>query len=331
MFVISIVMPVYNKEKYVHNILNDLQKQTFQNFECIIVDDGSTDCSGIISDEICSMDDRFRVIHIENGGVSHARNVGLEMVRGNYITFIDADDRVGFNYLKTLYEDITLSNADMVISGVEKWWENDSSIELVKISYQGKYQMKKLLPDFAMVQKNTGIYGYCCGKLFKKNLAKGVHFTNELKLAEDFDFYLQIYPKIDTIFFDTSCHYRYLQEAQNSSTPFVDDEIDYMAQLKVNLKYKEFFKEMNEYRNENNLLVNRLLTNYAFFVVFHAKRPEIPKKVEKMHQIMCQENISFKGSGILQNVILWCIKSKKGICAEILLRIYDVARSFRRN
>lgn len=327
---ISIVMPVYNKEKYVHNILNDLQKQTFQNFECIIVDDGSTDCSGIISDEICSMDDRFRVIHIENGGVSHARNVGLEMVRGNYITFIDADDRVGFNYLKTLYEDITLSNADMVISGVEKWWENYSSIELVKIPYQGKYQMKKLLPDFAMVQKNTGIYGYCWGKLFQKKLVEGVQFTNELKLAEDFDFYLQIYPKVDTIFFDTNCHYRYLQEAENSSTLSVDDEIDYMAQLKVNLRYRKFLKKMNEYRNENSLLVNKLLTNYVFFVVFRAKRSEIPRKVEQMHQIMYQENINFIGSGFFQNVILWCIRSKKGKYAEILLRIYDVVRSFRR-
>ena len=87
---------------------------------------------------------------------------------------------------------------------------------------------------------------------------------------------------------------------------------------------------MNEYRNENSLLVNKLLTNYVFFVVFHAKRSEIPRTVEQMHQIMHQENISFKGSGILQNIILRCIKRKKGICAQILLRIYDIARSFRR-
>ena len=64
--------------------------------------------------------------------------------------------------------------------------------------------------------------------------------------------------------------------------------------------------------------------------MFHAKRSEIPRKVEQMHQIMYQENISFKGSGFFQNVILWCIRSKKGKYAEILLRIYDVVRSFRR-
>lgn len=327
---ISIVMPVYNKEKYVHNILNDLQKQTFQNFECIVVDDGSTDCSGIISDEVGLKDNRFRVVHIENGGVSHARNVGLMKVRGEYITFIDADDRVGVEYLERLYNDIKTSKSNMVISGIEKWWENQTRREIIELPYYGKYNFCDLIEEFAKVQKKTGIYGMCCGKLFQKKLLEGVKFTDGLKLAEDFDFYLHIYPKIDTIFFDTNCCYQYLQEADNSSVVLRDDEIDYMAQLKINLRYRDFFKKMDAYRDENSLLVNKLLTNYAFFIVFYAKRQEVQKKVEQMHLIMHQENISFEGSGILQNVILWCIKSRKGICAEMLLRIYDAIRSFRR-
>ena len=331
MIVISIVMPVYNKEKYVHSILKDLQKQTFPNFECIVVDDGSTDHSGIICDAVQKEDSRFQVIHIENGGVSHARNMGLKMIRGNYLTFIDADDRIGPDYLKVLYKDITESKADMVISGVEKWWENHQSTELIKIPYQGKYQMNELLPDFAMVQKSIGIYGYCCGKLFQRKLIEGVKFTEGLKLAEDFDFYLQIYPRIDTIFFDTECYYRYLQEAKSSSVFLVDDEIDYLAQLNINLRYREFLRKMNSYRDENMLLVYRILTNYVFFVVFHAKRQEIKHKVEQMHQIIYQEDISCKGNGIYQKVILWCIKKKKGKLAEVLLRYYDAARCLRRN
>lgn len=327
---ISVVMPVFNKEKYVHNILKDLQKQTFQNFECIIVDDGSTDRSGIICDEVGLIDERFQVIHIKNAGVSYARNVGLKEVRGNYITFIDADDRLESNYLKVLYEDITKSNADIIISGVEKWWEKTNFTELLKIPYQGKYKMKELLPKFAMVQKNTGIYGYCWGKLLKKELIEEVYFTNELKLAEDFDFYLQIYPKVDTIFFENNCHYFYLQEAQNSSMLSADNEIDYKAQLKINLRYRDFLKKMNSYNEYNRLLVDRILTNYVFFVVYHARRQEISKKVEEMNQIAYQENINLKGVGTIQNIILWCIKNKKGILAEKLLRIYDILRWFKR-
>ena len=156
-------------------------------------------------------------------------------------------------------------------------------------------------------------------------------FTEGLKLAEDFDFYLQIYPRIDTIFFDTECYYRYLQEAKSSSVFLVDDEIDYLAQLNINLRYREFLRKMNSYRDENMLLVDRILTNYVFFVVFHAKRQEIKHKVEQMHQIIYQEDISCKGNGIYQKVILWCIKKKKGKLAEVLLRYYDAARCLRRN
>ena len=177
MIVISIVMPVYNKEKYICNILEDLQKQTFQNFECIIVDDGSTDRSGIISDEICSMDDRFRVIHIENGGVSHARNVGLELVRGKYITFVDADDRVEAEYLERLYNDIKTSKSNMVISGIEKWWENQTRREIIGLPYYGKYNFYDLIEDFAKVQQKTGIYGICCGKLWVNHFFRGIDVT----------------------------------------------------------------------------------------------------------------------------------------------------------
>lgn len=331
MIMISIVMPVYNKEKYVHSILKDLQKQTFPNFECIVVDDGSTDHSGIICDAVQKEDSRFQVIHIENEGVSHARNMGLKMIRGKYVTFIDADDRIGPDYLKVLYKDITESKADMVISGVEKWWENHQSTELIKIPYQGKYQMNELLPDFAMVQKSIGIYGYCCGKLFQREVIEGVKFTEGLKLAEDFEFYLQIYPRIDTVFFDTECYYKYLQEAKSSSVVFLDEEIDYLAQLNINLKYREFLRKMNSYRDKNMAVVDKILTNYVFFVVFHARRQEIKQKVEHMHQIIYQEGISCKGNGIFQKVILWCIKKKKGKLAEVVLRCYDAARYLRRN
>ncbi len=79
--------------------------------------------------------------------------------------------------------------------------EKTNFTELLKIPYQGKYKMKELLPKFAMVQKNTGIYGYCWGKLLKKELIEEVYFTNGLKLAEDFDFYLQIYPESRYDFF----------------------------------------------------------------------------------------------------------------------------------
>ena len=101
--IISIIIPVYNKIKYLPNLWDNLLSQTFTGFECILIDDGSTDGSAISCDDIVHHDSRFKVFHIQNKGVSHARNVGLHFAQGEFITFIDADDSFHNEYLKNLY------------------------------------------------------------------------------------------------------------------------------------------------------------------------------------------------------------------------------------
>ena len=101
---ITIIMPVFNKEKYIRETIESVLNQTLNEFEFIIIDDGSTDKSGIISDVYARKDERIRVIHIPNGGVSNARNIGLDMAEGEYITFIDADDRVTWKIYMTVLQ-----------------------------------------------------------------------------------------------------------------------------------------------------------------------------------------------------------------------------------
>ena len=93
--VLSIIVPVYNVEKYLARCIDSILAQTFTDFELILVDDGSTDNSGEICDEYAGKDPRIIVIHKENGGVSSARNHGLDIARGEYITFVDSDDQIG--------------------------------------------------------------------------------------------------------------------------------------------------------------------------------------------------------------------------------------------
>ena len=96
---ISIIVPIYNTEKYLHECLDSIINQTYANFEVLLVNDGSTDSSGIICQEYVKNDSRFRYFEKENGGVSSARNLGLERSEGVYITFIDSDDWVESNHL----------------------------------------------------------------------------------------------------------------------------------------------------------------------------------------------------------------------------------------
>jgi glycosyltransferase involved in cell wall biosynthesis len=101
---ISIIVPVYNTEKYLRRCLDSIVAQTFKDYECIIVDDGSTDGSAAICDEYEKKDSRFKVLHKENEGVSAARNVGIEYAEGEFITFVDSDDYLSSVYLRDLYD-----------------------------------------------------------------------------------------------------------------------------------------------------------------------------------------------------------------------------------
>lgn len=104
--VVSIIVPGYNVEKYIITCLESIENQTYQNFEVIIIDDGSTDNTGNICDQFSKKDNRFKVWHTQNGGISKARNIGLEKAKGEYIVFIDSDDYVHKDYIKRLTETI---------------------------------------------------------------------------------------------------------------------------------------------------------------------------------------------------------------------------------
>ena len=110
---ISVIVPVYNGEKYLPICMKSLLEQTYRNLEVILVDDGSKDGSGAMCDAYAAQDSRVRVIHQANGGVSSARNAGLDQVTGKYVAFVDADDYVEPDYLKRLCEDLTRHEADL--------------------------------------------------------------------------------------------------------------------------------------------------------------------------------------------------------------------------
>ena len=97
---ISVVIPIFNADKYLHRCINSVLSQSYTDFELLLIDDGSTDKSGKICDEYAREDDRVRVFHKENGGVSSARNLGLDNAKGEWVSFVDADDRVETDYLK---------------------------------------------------------------------------------------------------------------------------------------------------------------------------------------------------------------------------------------
>lgn len=175
---ITVIVPCYNAADYLTLCCDDLKRQTFEDFEVLLVDDGSPDETGTLCDKIADIDARFRVIHQENGGVGKARNTGLLNARGEYVIHVDPDDRVDPEMLRCLYSCMISNNADMVIS--DYYEHNDSGEFYVTQTPKSLNHLEVLIEMF------NSLHGSCCNKLVRKQLFKDYNISfPDLALCED--------------------------------------------------------------------------------------------------------------------------------------------------
>ena len=127
---VSVVLPIYNVEKYLKKSVQSVQNQTYRNLEIILVDDGSKDSSGRICDELSKEDSRIQVVHKNNGGLASARNSGYEVATGEYVMYIDSDDCVKEDTVKKCVDAIERDKSDVVIFGYEKVSEDGNILEV---------------------------------------------------------------------------------------------------------------------------------------------------------------------------------------------------------
>lgn len=177
---ISIIMPVYNVGRYVEEALGSLAAQSFKDWECIVVDDGSTDNSAEVIKEFIEKDSRFELVSKKNGGVSSARNAGLERIRGTFVAFMDPDDRVEADFLHTLYDLMIKYDADVVQTGFIK-------------DFRGFHRKKKLTEETRVLErkeilnellKNSLLPSFLWNKLYKREVI--TEGFAEGKVYEDF-------------------------------------------------------------------------------------------------------------------------------------------------
>ena len=207
---ISVIVPVYNVENYLSRCIDSILAQTYQNYELVLVDDGSTDESGIICDRYALQDKRIAVIHKENGGVSDARNYGLDHASGEYICFVDSDDYVGPDYLNAMIELIIEYHADLAIVSstivfgdkVEEYVESNETHVM-----SGKEAFHHML---------VGDWFGCSpwGKLYKKSIFNGVKFPKGY-IFDDFYTIPYIFEKYSVCVYSESVHYYYFQRSQS--------------------------------------------------------------------------------------------------------------------
>lgn len=171
---ISIIVPVYQVEKYIRQCIDSILAQTFTDFELILVDDGSKDNSGKICDEYAEKDKRIRVIHKENDGLSDARNKGLDNASGNYFMFVDSDDYIAPNMAECLYKKISEAKADIaacnyryVFEDGKKDFSTENKAEVINAN-EIFYNRKN--------ERNYGFWTIACNKLYKREKFKSLRF-----------------------------------------------------------------------------------------------------------------------------------------------------------
>ncbi len=218
---ISVIIPVYNVEKYLVQSIESVINQTYKNLEIILVDDGSPDNSGAICDEYAKKDARIKVIHKQNGGLSSARNAALDVATGDYVAFLDSDDYLSLNAFEKCIETFSKTNADACIfshyttDGIN---HTAHSLPLEKDVYEDSEIRSIILPSFIGQKTATEqpLLGFIWRQVFKRSIIDDLRFRSEREyFAEDVVFDLEIYTKINklSVINEPLLYYRYVESS----------------------------------------------------------------------------------------------------------------------
>lgn len=226
---ISVIVPAYNVERWIRACCESVFAQTYTNWELIVVDDGSQDETPAILDELSACRDKMIVIHTSNGGVSRARNIGIERANGEYITFIDSDDYVDPQFLEEAYKLIDRYKSDVYICGLcEEWIDNETIIDIKQYTASKTtiYDAKSLLEGYDVAYSGLYLAVPVC-KLFQKDILMrhAIRFDTSMNRLEDTRFVYDVICKAESYVVDESVFYHYRNWSKNTLSKFPTTEL----------------------------------------------------------------------------------------------------------
>lgn len=248
---ISIIIPVYKAENYIRKCVDSLLAQTFKDYEILLIDDGSPDRSGEICDEYETKDSRIRVFHKANEGVSRARNLGIDNVTGQWLTFVDSDDWVEPNYLQTLFDSTVDDSVEFVISGIRYFFAHKKQYYTM-FSYPDSVididEMPEAIRDLQLLKNGCPVAKLYQTKIIRKH---HLYFNAGISINEDHLFVIQYYNAVDKMATVHAISYNYFFDFQVPSltkTYHSSEEFIKIAEIMS----REFAKFTNRYPNITN-------------------------------------------------------------------------------
>lgn len=294
---ISVVVPVYNVEKYLHQSIESIINQTYKNLQIILVDDGSTDNSGKICDEYAEKDSRITVIHQDNKGAGAAKNTGLDLVEGEYLSLIDSDDYIEPEFYEKMLSAMKKNNSDVVQCLFANVFVNNRYIR--NYNFPSKSDRKLRTKKYLFEMLYDWKYAIFANKLFKSSLLKDIRFPVGRKIDDEFFTYKLICnaKKVVNI---NDCLYNYRMR----KTSVMNDNSEY----KLILDRIDCFKDRYEYVSAKYSGLEYFYYNHFHNILLQYNQ----KYSDKKETLNILENFPFRNPNIFQKIYgyLWDKKVK---------------------
>ena len=280
---ISVIVPVYNVEAYLERCVESILQQTYTHFELILINDGSTDSSGQICDHLASQYENIKVYHIGNAGVSNARNMGIQLATGSWVTFIDSDDFVTQDYLATLASAVEGLNVGFVIAPLHHI-KNGIVTDLP--SHSGKTELWSTEETMKELLMTTRTSFFPVAKLFKRDLLADEKFNTNYHLAEDALFLTELLLKTrcSCVFIDKPVYY--YDHREGSATTSVNRHVFDTIEV-----YKQIIAQVSQaFPNLKYELINRECWSYitVYDKIIFTSREEYQKEKAELRTWIVQ-------------------------------------------
>jgi glycosyltransferase involved in cell wall biosynthesis len=332
--IISVIIPVYNVEKFLRKCLDSVLTQSMEEFEVLLINDGSTDESSKICEQYAEQDQRFKVFHTKNSGPSKARNFGIQKAVGEYIMFIDADDYLDQDTFNTVWNTIEKASTDLVVYPFyEKKEDLVEKREVNECYFDNRVDKANFLKKVWITDE---MLSSTWNKLYKAEIIKqnNIVFNEDFLIAEDYLFNLNYIDVVDNgVSINTPLYY-YIRHDNSISSRVIYNK--YEIALTV---YKESLKLLEKYNIKESNCINKIQREFATAVVramFETTKPgynrNLFEKLREINRYMSDIEIralfsSYFDFSMFNNLVIFCMKYKQGILFYLIFRIRNAAKS----
>lgn len=275
---ISVIVPIFNVEKQLDRCIYSIINQTYKNIEIILVDDGSTDSCGIICDNYNKIDKRIIVLHKANGGLSSARNAGLDNAKGDLIAFVDSDDYLEINYLEELYNNMNKYNSDISVCNVYYWKNKKKSTVIKEVDNEFVSSNKEKFENIN--NKYSSLTVYAWNKLYKRKIFENIRYPDG-KIYEDSYILCEILDKTNIISYTLKPLYNYVYRKDSIVNKFGINHFDKIASSNRKIDYLNKMEYYDLALKEKNRKALEIINNLSKMICYRIKNKKVWNKYYK--------------------------------------------------